>query len=236
MDNNTVYEWILNSTFTVSARQASLQNAKPYLSPLIQPGDEILDLCCGTGFVSFWFEELGAKVTGIDLAPYMISLANEETNHRNSTVRFIEADIFSHDFGMDRYDLISCFDSISDFSLFDFEKLGNKVARALKPGGRFVIKYVDGSDKYFQGKVIREGVYQEEPERITFRFKEYDAEVGANINIIRNESRNEEYERKGYLYTVPSVHLALGRKFKLERHIVLDNSQLIDVFIRFERS
>ena len=94
MDNNTVYEWILRSTFTVSAREKSLQSAKPHLSDLVHPGDEILDLCCGSGFLPFWFEKQGAKVTGIDLAPYMIALAKEEAVHRKSSVHFIEADIF----------------------------------------------------------------------------------------------------------------------------------------------
>ena len=69
MDNNTVYEWILRSTFTVSAREKSLQSAEPHLSDLVHPGDEILDLCCGSGFASFWFEEQGANVIGIDFAP-----------------------------------------------------------------------------------------------------------------------------------------------------------------------
>jgi len=236
MDNNTVYEWILQSTFTVSAREESLQSAKPHLSPIVHPGDEILDLCCGSGFVSFWLEGMGAKVTGIDFAPYMISLAKEEANQRNSTVEFIEADIFAQDFGQDRFDLISCFDSISDFSLSDFAKLGKKIARALKPGGHFIVKYVDGSYKFIQGNVAREGVYQEVPERITFRFKEYLPEVGASVNIIRNETRGEEYERKGYVYTVPAVRLAMGSAFKLERHIVLYENQFIDVFVRQKRS
>ena len=69
MNNNTVYEWILQTTFTVSAREKSLQRMEPYLSALIKSGDEVLDLCCGSGFVSFWFEDQGAKVTGIDFAP-----------------------------------------------------------------------------------------------------------------------------------------------------------------------
>lgn len=232
VNNNTVYGWILHSTFTVSAREQSLQSAKPYLSPIVHPGDEILDLCCGSGFVSFWLEGLGANVIAIDFAPDMISLAKEEAAKRNSTVEFIEADIFGQDFGRDRFDLISCFDSISDFPLSDFAKLGKKVARALKPGGRFVVKYLDGSYKYIQGNVTREGVYQATPERITYRFKEYLPEVGASVNIIRNENRGEEYERKGYIYTAPVVCLAMSDVLKLERHIVLDENEFIDIYIK----
>jgi len=35
MDNNTVYEWILLSTFTVSARQESLKSAQPILYRIV---------------------------------------------------------------------------------------------------------------------------------------------------------------------------------------------------------
>ena len=233
MDNNTVYEWILQSTFTVSAREQSLQIAKPHLSTLVHPSDEILDLCCGSGFVSFWFEKQGAKVTGIDFAPYMIALAKEETVRRKSSVQFIEADIFAQDLGQECYDLVSCFgNSISDFPLSDLARLGRKIASVLKPGGRFVLDYHDGSYEFMQGRGAREGVYQEAPERITFRYKGYLPEIGAFVHTIRNEARGEEYDRKGYIYTVPTVHLALRSVLNVEQHILLDANHFMDVFGR----
>jgi len=232
MDNNIVYEWILHSTFTIAARNSSLESAKPYLSTFVHPGDEILDLCCGTGFVSFWLEEQGAKVTGMDFAPYMLSLAKKEASQRNSKVEFIEADIFAHDFDDNCFDLIACFDSISDFPVSDFAKLGAKIARALKFGGRFVVKYVDISYKYFQGNAASEGVYQEAPERITYRIKEYLPDLGAVVNTIHNETLGEEYDRKGYIYTVPLVQLAMSNALDLKQHITLDVNQFLDVFVK----
>jgi len=234
MDNNTVYEWILQSTFTVKNRKKSLESAKPYLLPLVPQGSEVLDLCCGTGFVSFWLEEQGAKVIGMDFASYMISLARQGAIQRSSTVEFIEADIFTHDFEQEYYDLIICIDSISDFPISDFAKLNKKIARALKPGGRFVVKYADILYKYIQDNVAREGVYQESPERITYRIKGYLPEVGAVINTICNETRGEQYDRKGYIYTLPMVQLAMGNTLNLEKHIPLDTSQFLDVFVKTE--
>lgn len=55
MHNNTIYEWILPA-FTVSGRAKSLMKMEPYLSALVQPGNNVLDLCCGSGPMSFWFE------------------------------------------------------------------------------------------------------------------------------------------------------------------------------------
>ena len=232
MDNNTVYEWILQSTFTVSARAESLHHARPHLAPIVRPGDKVLDLCCGSGFLSFWLEALGARVSGVDFAPYMIAMAKEEAGRRKSSVTFIEADIFELDFGQERYDLVTCFDSISDFDLVDFARLGEKVARLLKHGGRFAIRYVDGYERMFQGNVKRQGMYQEEPERISFYLKEYLPEVGAVVNTIRNETLGEEYERKGYIYTTATVRLALGDDFAVERHIPMEDNQFIDIFIK----
>jgi ubiquinone/menaquinone biosynthesis C-methylase UbiE len=56
MHHNAVYEWILSTTFTVSVREKSLQTLYPYLPPLVHPAEKVLDLCCGSGPVSFQFE------------------------------------------------------------------------------------------------------------------------------------------------------------------------------------
>ena len=232
MDNNTVYEWILQSTFTVSNRIKSLYLMLPYLSPLIRAGDEVLDLCCGSGPMAFWFEEQGAQATGIDFAPYMIALAREEASRRNSSVEFVEADIFTYDLGQGRYDLVSCFgNSISDFPLSDYARMVKLVFRALKSGGRFALQYHDGSFGTLQGKAARFGVYQESPERITYRFKEYLPEIGACVNTIRNETQGQEYDRKGYIYTVPVVRLITSSSLKLEQHILLEENHFLDIFI-----
>jgi SAM-dependent methyltransferase len=231
MQNNTVYEWIL-PTFAVSARAKSLRRMEPFLAPLVKPGDNVLDLCCGSGPACFWFERRGANVTGMDSAPYMISLANEEAARRRSSVEFVEADIFTYDLGWQCYDLISCLgNSIVDFPLSEFSKLVKNVTDALKPGGKFVLQYHDGSYAYMTGSIVREGLYQEVPERVTFSFKEYLPETGACVKIIRNETRAEEYLRTAYIYTVPVVHLAVNGMLDLERHVILEENHFLDIFI-----
>ena len=233
MDNNTIYQWILQQ-FTVSARAKGLQIIlSPYLSTYIRSGDRVLDLCCGSGAMSFWFEEQGAEVIGMDIAPYMLALAQDEARSRNSAVNFIEADIHKQDFGNELYDLISCFgNSITDFPLSDFMRLGNKVATALRVGGRFFVQYHDGSFRYLRRDAIWEGVYQETPERTTYRFKEYLPELGALVTIIQNETLGEEYQRTGYIYTVPVVQLVMNNFLCLEQHIVLAENHFLDIFIK----
>ena len=107
MHNNTLYEWILLTSFTIAAREKSFQNIKSHIATLVRTGDIVLDLCCGSGPMSLWLEGSGAKVTGIDFAPYMIELAREEAARRNSSVKFVEADIFDYELEEKRYDMSS---------------------------------------------------------------------------------------------------------------------------------
>jgi 2-polyprenyl-3-methyl-5-hydroxy-6-metoxy-1,4-benzoquinol methylase len=76
----------------------------------------VLDFGCGTGPTAFRFEDHGATVSAIDLASYMISRAKENASHRNSTVKFIQADIFEYDLGQEHFNIVTSFgNSISDF-------------------------------------------------------------------------------------------------------------------------
>ena len=228
----TLYKWILKE-FTIAERGKAVQKIGRHLAPLVRAGDQILDLCCGTGPASFWFEERGAAVTAIDFAPYMIALARDAASKRNSLVKFIEGDIFKYDFGQDRYDLVACLgNSISDFSLSAFVALGKKVAKALKPSGRFVVQYHDGSYPFYKKDYMWAGVLQETPERVTFVFKEYLPEQGAYVKIYRNETLGEEYQRIGYIYTVLMMHSAMNGILDIEQHIGLDADHFLDVFTK----
>ena len=232
MHNNTVYEWILQQ-FTVSAREKSLQRVIPYLSALVQPGDNVLDLCCGSGPATFFFEEQECTVTGIDFAPYMIALAKGEALLRESSAQFVEADIFTYDLEKEQNNLISCLgNSINDFPLSDFARLANLVFKALKPQGHFVIEYHDASYEYMRRRVAYEGVYQESPERITYQFKEYLPEIGAYVKTISNETSGDKYDRMGYIYTVPVVQVTMGNSLALEGHHILGENHFLDIFVK----
>ena len=228
----TLYQWILEE-FVVAVRAKSMEILVQPLASLVRSGDQVLDLCCGTGPMSFWFEEQGAQVVAMDFAPYMIDLARDEPARRHSTVEFVEGNVLLQDLGEGRYDLVACLgNSMSDFPLPDFGQLGKQVARALKPGGRFVVDYHDGSYRYIQGRALRAGIQQEAPERVTYRFKEYSPELGAIVKLYRNEARGEEYEYIGYVYTVPVVQLALSGGLDLEAHTRLAENHFLDVFTK----
>jgi trans-aconitate methyltransferase len=103
------------------------------LIDLLQPqaGEQILDLGCGTGDLSNEIAQLGADVTGIDLAESMLEQAKRKYPHipflheNAETVRFTKQ-----------------FDAVFSNAALHWMKNAKQVAEsiwlALKPGGRFV--------------------------------------------------------------------------------------------------
>ena len=68
-----------------------------YIHSLIQQfapqSKSLIDLGCGTGKHAFEFEKLGYEVTGVDLSPQMVAIANANKEKNNSTISFGEGDI-----------------------------------------------------------------------------------------------------------------------------------------------
>ena len=89
----------------------------------------ILELACGTGNHAFELEKLGHKITGIDLSPHMIKIANRKKKEINSLCCFHEGDMRN----LESYNLKNKFDII--LCLFDsigFAKTNDAIAQTLK--------------------------------------------------------------------------------------------------------
>ncbi len=226
----TLYKWILQE-FTLTGRAEFASLLEPYLAPLIHSGDHVLDLCCGTGPISFLLEDHGARVTGMDAAPFMIEQAQEEASFRHSAVKFILADVLQTDLGKEAFELIVFLgNTVSDFPPDKFSQLVPAVQRALKQNGMFAIHYIDGFYQFIQEEFPRESVQQEKPERVTWRFKEYRPETGAYSVIYANEASGETYEYTSYLYNAPFIRLTLAGLFELKHSIRLSERSFLDIY------
>jgi SAM-dependent methyltransferase len=96
----------------------------------VRPGERVLDLGCGDGALTERLVAAGASVVGIDAAPDMVRAARA----RGLEVRLVDA----HEL-----DLVAAFDAVlSNAALHwmkrDPDRVLAGVARALRPGGRFV--------------------------------------------------------------------------------------------------
>ena len=102
------------------------------LSP--KSGEFILDLGCGTGYLTDTIAQCGAEVVGIDSAPTMIEQARSQYPH----LKFEVADAIN-------LQLTEQFDAVFSNAVLHWIKEPAKVIagvyRALKPGGRFVAEF-----------------------------------------------------------------------------------------------
>ena len=98
-----------------------------------KPGERILDVGCGSGHLTKQIADAGAEVIGIDSSPDMIATAKATY----PSLKFLVADASGFSFDQP-------FDAIfSNAALHWVERAEEAVicmARALKPGGRFVIE------------------------------------------------------------------------------------------------
>ncbi len=99
-----------------------------------QPGEQILDIGCGTGHLAAKIGASGAQVTGIDRSPEMIRQAREGY----PAIQFEVADATT-------IPLKEPFDAVFSNATLHWikepEKAIGEVARLLRPGGRFVAEF-----------------------------------------------------------------------------------------------
>ncbi|MBC7350385.1 MAG: class I SAM-dependent methyltransferase [Candidatus Aminicenantes bacterium] len=103
-----------------------------WLNP--QPGEKILDVGCGEGYLSEKIASCGALVKAIDLNPKAIASARNRV--KNERLEFRELDAAELDYPEAFFDKIVSFCVIEHF--VDDEKVLFQLARMLKPGGRLV--------------------------------------------------------------------------------------------------
>lgn len=96
-----------------------------------KPGEHILDLGCGTGYLTKQIQDTGASVIGIDSSPDMIKQA--QANHPG--VEFGVANATNFYFA-EPFDAV--FSNAVLHWILDQDELIKTVYESLKPGGRFV--------------------------------------------------------------------------------------------------
>ena len=95
------------------------RTAQTFSRILSQPDVRVLDLCCGTGDMTFALQKRmpgsSRKLIGADFSHTMLVLASEKT--RSRAVRWVEADALKLPFGSNQFDLVT--------AAFGFRNLAN---------------------------------------------------------------------------------------------------------------
>lgn len=107
----------------------------------------ILDLGCGTGSSSLMLKQAfpEAEVTGLDLSPYMLTMAEYKGQQANLTIQWQQGLAEATDFADEQFDLISIAFLFHETPVEISQAILNECQRLLKPEGQVII--LDGNQQ-----------------------------------------------------------------------------------------
>ena len=107
----------------------------------VKPGDRALDLCCGTGDISFALAKDGAQTTGLDFSPQMLEVAAQRQNKNSKSEiqnpKFLQGDAQQLPFGENEFDVVTVGYGLRN--LTSWERGVDEMHRVAKPGARLIV-------------------------------------------------------------------------------------------------
>lgn len=103
----------------------------------IEPGISILDVGCGAGQIAIPAAQLGAKVTGIDLASNLIEQARERAQSVNLEITFEQGDAEALPYNDESFELVVSL--IGAMFAPRPERVASELVRVCRRGGRIVM-------------------------------------------------------------------------------------------------
>ncbi|MBD3258449.1 methyltransferase domain-containing protein [candidate division GN15 bacterium] len=96
-------------------------------------GRRVLELACGTGYWTKVMSETAAAIVASDMSAEMIEMARAK--EYGCPVEFVQADMYGHDFGTGRFDVVALGFWYSHHPRQSFDRLYEVLERPLMPGG-----------------------------------------------------------------------------------------------------
>ena len=184
----------------------------------VSKGAQVLDIGCGYGRHAIELVQRGLTVTGLDLSLPLLIRAADEAQRRALSVNFVHSDMRGLAFDRE-FDGAYCM--LSTFGYFDEEsnlKVAEGIARALKPGGRFLLDVVNRD--YIVGdlpaRIWWEGEGCVVLEEVEFNFNT--SRILTHRSVVFEDGRQLDHEISVRAY---SLH-ELGKLFRQTGFRVID--------------
>jgi SAM-dependent methyltransferase len=173
----------------------------------LSPGSAILDLCCGYGRHSIPLAQQGYAVTGLDLSETFLQRAETEATRQGAHLRLVHSDMRTIPFTNEFDAIINIFTSFGYLENEDANlQVLIQVAKALKPGGRFLLETV------YQPKVIRafspHGIIRYADGLIVLEERHIDLLTSRNevrISMLYPDGRRREHQQSIRIYTLTEL-------------------------------
>ena len=179
----------------------------------LESGSAILDLACGRGRVAVELARRGFAVTGLDLSPRSLELAREVAHDAGVHIELIRRDMRQLQ-AEEAFDaVINVFTSFGYFEREDDDRLVlDTIARALVPGGRFLIDTINpmALARRFQERDWR----QFDDGTVMLQQRSYDhlsGRIGATWTFLRTDGSRSELRHSLRAYTAAELVTMLER-------------------------
>lgn len=197
------YELSFGEDYLLVYKHRDAQGAKREVQRMIRwlkldPGAKVLDLCCGMGRHSLALAEAGYKVTGVDLSEVLLREAKRLDSE--GRVTWGQADMRRLPLQPGEFDaVVNLFTSFGYFRE-DAEqiKVLQEAARVLKPGGRFLLDFLNPA--YTAAHLVPNSEREDEGQRIVERRRIEDGYVFKDIIILTPGGEPRHYIERIKLY------------------------------------
>ncbi len=176
-------------------------------------GAKILDLACGQGRHAVALAQMGHRVTGLDLSPSLLAHARQAADAAGVSVTWLESDMRDLPW-QDEFDAV--INITSAFGYFptdeENEAVLRQVAKALKPGGQFLIETMHRD--YIVREYQQHDWYETESETLVWVLRLFDAIKGRTTVLERYRTADgDEGERYHNIrvFTATELHTMLRR-------------------------
>ncbi|KST68590.1 class I SAM-dependent methyltransferase [Mastigocoleus testarum] len=117
-----------------------------------QTPENILDLGCSVGLSTFALQEIypHAKITGVDLSPYFLAVANYNSKQRQANINWVHAAAESTGLKDALYDLVSICLVCHELPQSATRQIFAEAKRLLTPGGYFAIMDMNPCSEAFK--------------------------------------------------------------------------------------
>lgn len=153
--NNFAEEFVKNAAEGVINNHFSRDLFYSYID-FIKPGTKLIDLACGDGFDLAHYQELGAKIYGLDASDEMVKLAKDRLPEADVRQGLFESIPFE-----DNY-----FDAVlSKYAIMtsaDMKPIFSEMHRVLKPGGIMMYLVTHPFRQYFEKRDEKGDYFKQE--------------------------------------------------------------------------
>jgi SAM-dependent methyltransferase len=177
----------------------------------LEPGARVLDVACGHGRHSLELARRGLRVTGIDLSPRSLALARQSAGAESLDVDLRELDMRELDYDGEFDAALNLFTAFGYFEEpADNEQVLDRVARALRPGGAFLIDVINPVSLFGR---YRDAWWEELDDGVLFlQQHEYDLLAGRNLAVwtfVRPDGTRSEIRHSLRMYTPVELRILL---------------------------